>query len=143
VAPDTTSVAYKRLEDQIGWYNRKAEFNQRWYWSLKVVQIVAAAVVPITAGESAPTWVTGGLGALIVVVEGMQQLFQLQPNWSRYRSTCEALNHEKYLYLTQAGHYRNADRLDALLAERVEGLVSQEHASWSSAQEAAAKAGEG
>jgi Protein of unknown function (DUF4231) len=143
VTPDTTSVAYKRLEDQIDWYDGKAEFNQRWYWSLKVVQIVAAAVVPVTAGESAPTWVTGGLGALIVVVEGMQQLFQLQPSWSRYRSTCEALRHEQYLYLSQAGHYRNADRLDALLAERVEGLVSQEHASWSSAQEAAAKAGEG
>jgi hypothetical protein len=142
VAPDTTSVGYERLEDQIGWYDRKAEFNQRWYWSLKMVQLVAAAVVPVAAGQSAPAWVTGGLGALIVVVEGMQQLFQLQPNWAAYRSTCEALKHEQYLYLSQAGHYRNADRLDALLAERVEGLVSQEHASWSSAQEAAAKASE-
>jgi hypothetical protein len=135
-------VAYQRLEQQIDWYDRKSGFNKRWYWRLKVVQLVAAAVVPVAAGQSAPAWVTGGLGALIVVVEGMQQLFQLQPNWSTYRSTCEALKHEKYLYLSQAGHYGTAARPDALLAERVESRVSQEHAAWSSAQEAAAKASE-
>jgi predicted PhzF superfamily epimerase YddE/YHI9 len=100
---------------------------------------VAAAAVPVAAGQSAPAWATGGLGALIVVVEGIQQLFQLQPNWSTYRSTCEALKHEKFLYLSRAGHYASAARPEALLSERVESLVSQEHAAWSSAQEEAAE----
>jgi hypothetical protein len=127
--------AWLRLEDQIDWYDRKAEHHQRWYRWLKVVQIVAAAVIPVLAGLDASAWVVGSLGALIVVLEGLQQLFQLQQNWISYRSTCEALKHEKFLFLAQAGPYATAERPEALLAERVEGLVSQEHAKWASEQE--------
>ena len=46
-----------------------------------------------------------------------------------YRSTAEALKHERYLYLAAAGPYGGDDRV-RVLAERVEGLVSQEHAKW-------------
>lgn len=72
----------------------------------------------------------GGGGALIVVLEGFQQLQQYQQNWTTYRSTCERLKHEKYLFAARAGPYAAVARPDALLAERVEGLVSQEHAAW-------------
>ena len=41
----------------------------------------------------------------------------------------EALRHEKYLYLAGAGPYADDDR-ERILAERLEGLVSQEHATW-------------
>ena len=57
-----------------------------------------------------------------------------------YRSTCEALKHEKYVYLASAGPYTNATAAHALLAERIESTVSQEHAQWSSVQQQAAKA---
>ena len=53
-----------------------------------------------------------------------------------YRSTAEALKHEKYLFLSSAGPYAAADRL-RLLAERVEDLVSQEHAKWTQGWEQA------
>jgi Protein of unknown function (DUF4231) len=46
-----------------------------------------------------------------------------------YRSTHEALTHEKFLFLAQAGPYSGPQRRQ-VLAERVEGLVSQEHAKW-------------
>jgi len=36
-------------------------------------------------------------GPAIVVIEGIQQLFQLQTNWTLYRSTWESLKREKYL----------------------------------------------
>ena len=74
-------------------------------------------------------------------MEGVQQLFQFQQNWVSYRSTCEALKHEKFLYLATAGPYATAERPQALLAERVEGLVSQEHAKWAAQQEEAVRAG--
>jgi len=74
-------------------------------------------------------------------LEGVQQLFQFQQNWVSYRSTCEALKHEKFLYLATAGPYATAERPQALLAERVEGLVSQEHAKWAAQQEEAVRAG--
>jgi hypothetical protein len=133
------SPTWLRLEDQIEWYDRVAASNQRWFKWLKVVQIVAAAAVPVVAALAAPGWVAGALGSLVVVLEGVQQLFQFQQNWVSYRSTCEALKHEKFLYLATAGPYAPADRPQALLAERVEGLVSQETAKWASQQEEAVR----
>jgi hypothetical protein len=62
----------------------------------------------------------------------VQQLNQWQSNWVLYRSTAEALKHERQLYLAKAGPYRGRDRR-SVLAERIEGLVSQEHAKWTDA----------
>ena len=143
-AASSDSAAWDRLLNQIAWYDGKSRHNQHWFKGLKVGQIVTAAAIPVAAGESAPPWLVGGAGALIVVLEGLQQLQQYQQNWSTYRSTCERLKHEKYLFAARAGPYAKTARADRLLAERVEGLVSQEHAAWASHQEDAARhSGEG
>lgn len=131
------SPTWARLEDQIAWYDAKSNHNQRWLKALKVMQIVIAAAIPVAAGLSAPTLLVGGGGALIVAVEGLQQLQQYQQSWMSFRSTCERLKHEKFLFLAGAASYGAADKPEALLAERVEGLVSQEHAAWASHQEEA------
>jgi len=62
-------------------------------------------------------------------LEGVQHLHQLQEHWITYRSTAQALKHERYLYLANAGPYLAEDR-HSQLAERIEGLISQEHAKW-------------
>lgn len=87
----------------------------------------------MVAAVHSPVWVTGGLAAVIVVLEGVQHLYQYQQNWITYRSTAEALKHERYLYLAQAGPYADRDP-HRQLAERLEGLVSQEHAKWTASQ---------
>jgi Protein of unknown function (DUF4231) len=128
----------ERLDDQIGWYDRKSNSNQRTFKWMKVIEILAAALVPLFSGFRLP-WPAGGSGALIAVLEGLQQLNQYHFNWITYRSTCESLKHEKYLYLAKAGPYGGAVDPHTLLAERIESLVSQEHAKWASGQEQAAK----
>ena len=134
-AEPTSSPSWQRLEEQIDWYSRGATRNKRSYMRIKVVQILSAATIPVLAATGLPTWVSGGLGALIVVLESIQQLFQFHSNWTQYRSTAEGLKHEKYLYLASAGAYSKAADPGALLAERVEGRVSQEHATWASEQQ--------
>jgi hypothetical protein len=129
-----SSASWQRLEEQIKWYSHGARRNKRWYMRIKVVQIVSAAAIPVLAATSLPTWVAGALGASIVVLESIQQLFQFHSNWTHYRSTSESLKHEKYLYLAQAGSYATAPNPEALLAERIESRVSQEHAAWASEQ---------
>jgi hypothetical protein len=124
-----------RVDDQINWYDRKSIASQRWYKRLKIAAIVAAALVPFAAGFGALAVLTGGLGVCIVILEGLQGLNQYQQNWINYRSTCEALRHEKYLYLAKAASYLNAEHPDALFAERVESLISREHAKWVSEHE--------
>jgi hypothetical protein len=129
------SPARARVQDQIAWYDGKSRLNQRWFKRLKVCQIVTAAAIPVAASVAAPIWIVGGGGALIVVLEGLQQLQQYQQNWTTYRATCEQLKHEQFLFMAQAGPYEGAPNPEALLAERVEGLVSQEHAAWASHRE--------
>src|SRR5215216_1524731 len=106
--PPRGSPAQTRLEDQIAWYDRKSQHNQRWFKAVKICQLVVAAAIPVAAAASAPTWLMGGGGAVIVVLEGLQQLQQYQQNWTTYRSTCERLKHEKFLYLEAAGPYAAA-----------------------------------
>jgi Protein of unknown function (DUF4231) len=130
-----SSASWQRLEEQIRWYSHGARRNKRWYMRIKVVQIVSAAAIPVLAATSLPTWVAGSLGALIVVLESVQQLFQFHSNWTHYRSTSESLKHEKYLFLANAGSYTTAKDPAVLLAERIEGRVSQEHAAWASEQQ--------
>lgn len=127
----------ERLDDQIGWYDRKSMTNQRNFKWIKTVEITAAAMIPFLSAFSLPRmmWVTGGLGVLITVLEGMLHLNQYQQNWIAYRSTCESLKHEKYVYLGKASPYASAADPHALLAERIESLVSQEHAKWASVQQ--------
>jgi hypothetical protein len=142
--PDASGPAWDRLEDQVGWYDRKSQAAQRAYKRLKVLQLVAAAAVPVVAAAEAAAWITAGFGGVVLVLEGVQQLGQYQSNWITYRSTCEALKHEKYLYLAGAGPYSNSEDRSMVLAEHVEGLVSQEHARWvSSREETSSREGKG
>ena len=131
----TGDPTLERLEDQIAWYDRKSSDNQRCFKLVKAVQLIAAAAIPVFAILDLHTAVVAGLGASVVLLEGFAQLGQYQQNWTAYRSTCEALKHEKYLFLAEAGPYAGSPAPRALLADRIEGLISQEHAKWVSARE--------
>lgn len=124
---------WDRLEDQLAWYDSKSVQAQRDYKRVKVLELVVAATVPVLAGLSVRAAVTASVAAVVVVLEGLQQLYQWHTNWVQYRSTAEALKHEKYLYQAQAGPYADGDR-HRTLAERLEGLISQEHAKWTQGQ---------
>jgi hypothetical protein len=125
-----SNMTVDRLDEEIKWYSNKSKWNQEWFKKLKVTVIVAAAIIPFTAGIGAPALITGALGVLVVVIESLQSLYQLQSNWISYRSTAEGLKHEKYLYYARAGPYSCAVDPDMLLAERIEALISTEHAKW-------------
>jgi len=128
-----------RLEAQIKFYDEGALRNSRLYHVSKVVELMAAAAVAPVSALGGPVWVTASLGSLIVVLEGTQHVFQFHDRWIAYRSTCEAIRHERYLYLVGAGPYAGARQPDIMLAERVENLMSHEHAQWTSVEAAEAK----
>ena len=128
---DTPNPTVKRLEDQIAWYDKKSSYNQRRFKILKISQIIAGALIPFASSVGAPAAVAGGLGVLIVIFEGLQSLSQHQQSWISYRSTCQKLTQEKYLWLAKAGPYESAPNPDAVMAERIEALMSSEITSWS------------
>jgi hypothetical protein len=133
---DQGGPTWERLQGQIGWYDRNAKRNHAWFKTVKVAQIVLAGLVPVSAAGGTPRWVLGGLGAAVVVLEGIQQLFQFHRNWISYRATCEALRREQHLYQVGAANYATAASPLILLAERLEDLVSSETAEWSATERA-------
>ncbi len=120
-----------RLEDQIDWYNKKSSKNQKMYKGLQLVSIVVAACIPFFSLLDPPflKYVVGAMGVLLAVFTAMTSLYKYQENWIAYRTTCESLQHEKYLYTTGTKPYLGAGSFN-LLVQRVEMLISKENSSW-------------
>jgi hypothetical protein len=128
--PERIGPASSRVRQQIAWYDAQSMRAMALYKTIKVLQLVAAGTVPVVAGFGVSAWVTGSLGSAIVVMEGIQQLFRYHEYWISYRSACEALRQEMWLFESRAGIYRGASEPDTLLAERLHEITSQESARW-------------
>jgi hypothetical protein len=143
--PQTIDPIVERLEDQISYYDAKSLRCQKSYKRIKLVEIIAAALIPFLAAlhvadthgdvKAAFAIITALLGVLITILEGVLQLQQYQQIWVTYRATAEALKHEKYTYIAKAGVYASATDPRALLAERIETIGSQENTKWTSLQQ--------
>ncbi|HEX4696882.1 MAG TPA: DUF4231 domain-containing protein [Candidatus Udaeobacter sp.] len=123
----------QRLDDQIGWYDRKSGANQFWFKRLRLGEIVAAAIIPFLSGFAGGSLfikiAIGALGVVVAVIASLLALLRFQEHWISYRATAEALKTEKFLFLTQTQPYDSADAFH-LLVQRVEALLSKESAQW-------------
>jgi len=131
---DTDSPTWKRLTEQITWYDKAASGAQKRYRAIKLAEIVVAAAIPAAAAVGGSAGLAGVLGSAVVVFAGAQALFGFQSNWMTYRATCENLKREQHLYLARAGLYGAEDR-DARLAIAVEGHISTETTQWAATQQ--------
>lgn len=126
--------AWYRLNDQLEWYDARSGSSQRAYKRIQGAQLILAAAIPVVSfvPVDGAKFATAVVGALVAALAGLQQLGQFHNNWTSYRSTAEHLKHEKYLFLSSCGPYRDLTTADALrlLAERVEERISTEHAKW-------------
>ena len=129
---DTSDPVFQRLVEEQTWYSAKSRAARTAFKRIKVTEIVAAAIIPFLTGQHwyGVTYMVGGLGVLITILEGLLHLNQYQENWTNYRNTAESLKHEKFLFLAHAGPYADATDPRAMLAERVEALISQENSQW-------------
>lgn len=131
---DKENYLEERLEAQIDWYDTKSKSNQSWFKNLRIAEIFCAALIPFVAGfsESIPNGqiVIGLLGVIIAVCAGLSGLNKYQENWLTYRTTCETLRHEKYLFLTGCSPYEGKDSFNKFV-DRIESLISKENTQWS------------
>jgi hypothetical protein len=124
----------ERLQDQIDWYDRKSMQNQKCFKRLQVIAIFASISIPFLAGYITEATVllklsVGILGLVVAAITAILGLYKFQENWLEYRTTCESLKHEKYLYLTNSDPYDQEEPFK-LLVERVESLISKENTAW-------------
>lgn len=127
-----------RLEDQINWYDKKSKFNQKMYKRLVLIEIILSVSIPFFASyindENPVVKVTIGIiGVSIALIAGVMNLYKFHENWISYRTTSETLKHEKYLYLTKSGIYKENESQNtpySSLVQRVESIISKENTNW-------------
>lgn len=132
---DEAEYIKTRVDGQIEWYDKKSQYHKTWYTWLRIIEIIAAALIPflvgyIACGDILFRTVVGLLGVVVAVITAIVSLCQFQENWVEYRTTCESLRHEKYLFETKTEPY-DVDSPFSLFVQRVESLISKENSTWS------------
>ena len=123
----------QRLNDQIDWYSKKSTFNQNRFKRLRMVEIVSATLIPFLSGMGTQVpygqWIVGTLGVAIALSMALNTFLKYQENWIQYRSTCEQLKREQFLFATKSAPYHDENAFQTLVI-RAETLMSQEVSTW-------------
>lgn len=125
----------KRVNDQIIWYDEKSKNAQKYYKAYQIVEIILATLIPLLAGYSQSykqiTFIIGLFGAVIAIIESITKLYKFHENWIQYRTTCEMLRYQKYLYLTRSAPYNSKDEtVDNVFVRTIENIISAENNQW-------------
>ena len=137
---DSATYITSRVDDQINWMEGKSKWNQTRYKRIKVMEIVAAAFIPLLAGFQSDNKDTrsmlgitlGLIGVFIVILTSLRQLNKYQENWLTYRTTLEALKAQKFLFEVGAPPYDKEPAFQNFVVN-IESLLSKENESWKAA----------
>lgn len=123
-----------RLQDQIDWYSHRSAYCQKWYKRFKIANhALVLIMVPLNYLQDLAWWfkyVCIAAGITIALIEFLLSLNKYHEHWIQYRSTAELLKHEKFLYLTHAGAYKDKNTSYVELVERCERIISGENGNW-------------
>lgn len=124
----------QRVDEQIKWYDLKSAWHKKMFMNLKVLETVLALMIPLLTGyiktEGMQLKFTVGLiGVVVAATTNIITLCKFQENWVQYRNVAESLKHEKYLYITKAGPYKDSRSFPEFV-ERIESYISKENTQW-------------
>lgn len=129
-----------RLETQIEWYDKKAIHCRKYHENISVYCIIGTALSALLASISTsnPCYnkVLSIFAAIIAfsvtVFLSIDKLKKYQELHLQYRSTCEKLRQEEFLYLTKVAVYKDHDNPtnDELFVERCESIMTTENGNW-------------
>lgn len=131
-------LLWREFEARLRWYDRAASRSRRWYQGLKVLALAAGATVTVLAAAAAPAALTASLAAVGVVAEGVQQVFQLHPNWISYRSTAENLRQHGLSFAAGVAPYDDPSTRRELLSSVLWEVTSKDNTDWSAVMRSAA-----
>lgn len=156
-APVMTDSQYieERVDGQIAYFNAKSSWNQKRYKKIKRWEITISSLVPVIVSLSAmgvfqtvqfgkdQNW---GLDTILLVIAALGGVVQVIFNkfidleehfklWKDYRSTCEALQNQRLLYLTRTEPFDEEDAYP-LFVEKIESILNNEQQKWKQRQPA-------
>lgn len=123
-----------RLNVQINWYDKKSILAQKKYKLFTFFTILCTSLTPVAANLILSTqiskYVVSFLGVFATLSQGIINMSKYNENWIEYRTVCETLKKEKYMFLTNAGVYHDIEDSFVYFAERTESIISQENLNW-------------
>lgn len=133
---DEQTYIKERLDEQIEWYDNKSKDSQNKFKLSKYFVISASAIIPFLVNLNIESIIirvaVSLLGIVITISESIVSLNKYNENWIEYRTVCETLKHEKYMYLNRSGVYSDEENRFTFFVERVESIISQENVNWAS-----------
>lgn len=132
---DINEYMEDRVEAQIKWYDEKSQKAQKYYKIYQIIEILLAASIPILSGYAnssvAIAVIVGIAGALIAIIESITKLYRFHENWIQYRSTCELLRYQKYLFVTRSAPYNpDTETIENIFVRNIENIISAENNQW-------------
>lgn len=131
---DIKQYMEKRVDDQIAWYDKKSVYCQKMYKCLQIAEIVFASLIPLLSAYSEEqniSIIVGLLGSAIAIIEAITKLNKYHENWIEYRTTCELLRYQKYLFETQSSPYNQEEEtVENLFVRNIETIISSENNKW-------------
>ncbi len=125
-----------RVQDQIDWYDKKSAWHKKLFMRLKTTETFLALLIPLLTGYITTEMVglkviVGLIGIVVAAIASLITLYKFQENWIEYRTIAESLKHEKFLYITKSGPYKESSSFP-LFVERIESFISKENSQWAS-----------
>lgn len=124
-----------RVDEQITWYDKKSLSCQNKYKIAQTIEIVLASLIPLLSAYSKDctfiALVVGALGAAIAIIESITKLYKWHENWIEYRTTCELLRYQKYLFETKSSPYNNdIESIENIFVRNIENIIFSENNKW-------------
>lgn len=131
---DEETYLSSRVDEQIDWLSRSSKANKRGFLRLRIAEILLGTAITIFSpyatkvdwGPLAIALAGGG----IALSGSLLALNRNQENWVRYRSLCEAIKREKYLYITRTSPYCDNGSAFGHFVMAVEALMDEERTGW-------------
>lgn len=129
---DEQQYLVKRVDDQISWYSKESKKSQSYYKIINITVMIATLLISAGAGFNYfnEPLIPVILGLIASSLEFTLKMNKYQEKWILYRSTCEELKREKYMYLTKSGIYAIDENSFNKFVERVETITAVEQALW-------------
>ena len=112
---DIDTYMKERFEPKHEFFEFQARRQRRYYLRIRTAEIIFAALIPLKVAFIPHETIlfkilVGGFAVLVTILSGMLLLNRYQEKWITFRATADALQREKYLFLTRRGEYhqRNA-----------------------------------
>lgn len=129
------SYIKERVDNQINWYDSKSKIFKAYTLISKFSIILLSASIPFLVemmhhNQEVIKEVIFVFALLIGIITGVSSFMKLQEKWYSYRTTCESLKHQKFLFLTESGHFQNNENKNNEFVLKVERIISKENSEW-------------